>query len=495
MSNIHSSKSFSLVEETLAAALSAEQVKLPTANSFAADRHTLQRSLAASVGIDTRLPVLLISDGVSKNSGCGELSADDLLVQLLDGEKLLVEKISLAELLGVEPFEVHASVSAVASLAKHLSNRHAAAVVVLGSGSVTDIVKHALFELSWNETPFIVVPTALTVTAFTSHFAVLEESGAKRTRLSRRVDHCLWFAPVLAAAPASMTRAGYGDLLARFVAYGDWYLAWRFGVAARYDELAFRLMEPFSNILKKSAPELNKWPVSHAAAEELSATLAMAGIAMSVSGETTPLSGYEHTISHALDYLRLTSRRPLCWHGEQVALASLSSAESFDQLLALEKIDVHSHRPATAEQVKRIIRQLLVTAPYYGAAEAALTAEERKRGLESLQEDIDRACEIFTADYLKKNELWIKAQEKHAEIEEQWPATRAHLRTLVISADEMRSLLVQSGLPVLVEQLSQPTSALEYRWAIRFSPFVRARASLSDIIFWLGEDPALWAIV
>jgi glycerol-1-phosphate dehydrogenase [NAD(P)+] len=491
----HSSKYFSLLEETLNRLLPQERVGEPTVNIFSKNRHELMDALKSVFSGGQFTSLIVVSDGVSKKSGCDELSIDELVAQCLALIKIPVERISIANAAQCRPEDVHASIEVVQFLKKQLGQMKPSPVLVVGSGSATDVVKHALCELNWNQVPFVSLPTALTVTAFTSHFAVLEEAGAKRTRLSRRVDFCLWFAPVLASAPLEMTRAGYGDLLARFVAYGDWYLAWRFGIADRYDELAWRLMEPFAEDLKVVAPELRQWPVANTAMERLSAILAMAGIAMSVSGETTPLSGYEHTISHALDYLRLTGKRNLCWHGEQVALASLASAQSFDELLSMETISLQGRRLLSDDHVQRMVSQLLLNAPYFGPGEAVLSAEERKAAVANLQAGIARAGEIFSSDYLVKHRRWASVQERCAEFEEQWSETRRHLRTLVISSVEMRDLLEKSGLPTMPEELSQATTAQEFRWAIRFSPFVRGRASLADIIFWMGEDPAILAAV
>ena len=237
------------------------------------------------------------------------------------------------------------------------------------------------------------------------------------------------------------------------------------------------------------------WPVAADAIEDLSAILAMAGIAMSVSGETTPLSGYEHTISHALDYLRLTTGRPLAWHGQQVALASLVSAESYDHLRSLEKLSLSSQRPLSEERIKKMIAHLLQTAPYFGAGETSLSPEERKFGLEKLQAGITHACQLFTEDYLKKHAAWLSAHSQIARFEQEWPKIREHLSTLVITSSEMQSLLELSGLALVPEELSQPTTAFEFRWAVRFAPFVRARMSLADLIFWMGDDPALWATI
>lgn len=132
----------------------------------------------------------------------------------------------------------------------------------------------------------------------------------------------MWISDCLTAAPIEMCRAGYGDLLARFVAYGDWYVAHCFRLDDGYDELAFRLMEPFAEPLKTIASEVGQTSLKSNCIAVLSEALSMAGIAMSVAEQTTFLSGFEHTISHAVDFLKLTSHRAHIFHGEQVALAT-----------------------------------------------------------------------------------------------------------------------------------------------------------------------------
>jgi glycerol-1-phosphate dehydrogenase [NAD(P)+] len=485
---------FEILKHTLLKEMGSELPPDVTKNVFLQRYDELSEQMNKMFGA-VKSPVVVCSDGVFKQSGDAGVSIDQQICGVFRDLNIEFFQIVLSDVFGCKPDEVHASVDAVDRLKQVLGGQAVSAVVVVGSGSVTDVVKHSLFELGWQHVPFVVIPTALTVTAFTSHFAVLEEAGAKRTRMSRRVDECVWYCPVISAAPQEMTGAGYGDLLARFVAYGDWYLAWKLGVAARYDELAHRLMEPFGSLLRQHAVALRQWPVEQPAMRDLSATLAMAGIAMSVSGETTPLSGYEHTVSHALDYLRLSSGRALSWHGQQVALASLVSAQSFDHLLSLESIDLQTVKPLSDERVKRTIRNLILNAPYFGAGEQGLSPEQRRAGLQAFEQEIDKACALFTQDYLKKHALWTAVQDKATEFQNEWPEIRARLRELVLSADELERLVELSGLPTTPEELSQPTTAQEFRWAVRFAPFVRSRMSLADLIFWLGEDPALWAVI
>jgi hypothetical protein len=118
-------------------------------------------------------------------------------------------------------------------------------VVALGSGTICDIAKHACFLAEGEDdtqTTLVLVPTAASVTAFTSSLAVLLVDGVKRTRPSRFPDAVLCDLETLADAPAAMTRAGLGDCVARFISYGDWYLAHHLGLVDRYSETPLDLM-------------------------------------------------------------------------------------------------------------------------------------------------------------------------------------------------------------------------------------------------------------
>ncbi|MGE3269964.1 MAG: iron-containing alcohol dehydrogenase, partial [Chloroflexota bacterium] len=118
-------------------------------------------------------------------------------------------------------------------------------VIALGSGTVCDVAKHACFTAEGEDgaqTVLVLVPTAASVTAFTSSLAVLLVDGVKRTRPSRFPDAVVCDLETLAAAPAAMTRAGLGDCVARFISYGDWYLAHQLGLVDRYSETPLAML-------------------------------------------------------------------------------------------------------------------------------------------------------------------------------------------------------------------------------------------------------------
>ena len=62
------------------------------------------------------------------------------------------------------------------------------------------------------------------------------------------------------------------------------------------------------------------------------------------------------------------------------------------------------------------------------------------------------------------------------------------LRSQTLRASELEPLLMQSGLPCRPEETGPPTTAAELQWAVAFSPFVRSRMNLSDLLFWMGRE-------
>lgn len=419
--------------------------------------------------------VRVFVDGVPKK--CSEGRSADIDVEfrsLLDGAGIAYRWTDLSEALAVPPAELHASHDCLERIRGVVRKGGDGAAVVLGSGSITDLVKHAL-QMESVPIPFVSIPTALTVTAFTSAFAVIDFHGAKRTLQSRPVTAAFWVKPFLECAPARMSRAGYGDLLARFVAYGDWLLGWRLGVMDRYDESAFRLMEPFADGIRTSAPGFRNGPLPPEATACTAAALAMAGISMSTAGETTPLSGFEHVISHALDFLRLTAGRELVLHGEQVALGSLVSARTIDRLLALETLRGLSWRGGDAGEAVRVLEKRLRAAPLPGGAVA-------------FGEKMKAALVEFTTEYQKKSARWAIARERVESFASDWPELRRELARVTLRAPEVEPLLKQSGLPCLPGETEPPTADAELTWAVAFSPFVRSRMNLSDLLFWMGRE-------
>ncbi len=204
----------------------------------------------------------------------------------------------------------------------------------VGSGVVTDVAKHAcyLFQQETNiKLPFIVFQTANSVSAFTSCLAPVFINGVKRTVNSRYPDALICDLETLADAPREMTVAGVGDMLAGFVSLPDWYLANQLGMDPGYTEFASTLLGPLDKIFLSYTEEINNRSLEGMSI--LAKIIALGGLAMSLSHATTPMSGFEHVMSHVLDLQFEMKGLPLPQHGSQVALATIVGLEMYQEFL------------------------------------------------------------------------------------------------------------------------------------------------------------------
>src|SRR6266516_2359497 len=210
------------------------------------------------------------------------------------------------------------------------------ALIAVGSGTVTDIAKHAayLYDQQHPEQPrmvYICCQTANSVTAYAANMAVLLKDGVKRTIPSRYPTAIISDLRVLASAPKAMTLAGFGDCCARFVAYGDWYLASALGLVDFYSEVPLALLANLDTILVEHAPGIGQR--SYEGEAVVARALLLAGIAQSIVNMSAPISGTEHVISHVLDMIAGHNHRGLALHGAQVGVATLTAAQLYQNFL------------------------------------------------------------------------------------------------------------------------------------------------------------------
>ena len=161
--------------------------------------------------------------------------------------------------------QVHTDFTQINFVKAHLQAN--SAVLSVGSGTVTDVAKHACYVYQQEQEilpiPFVVYQTANSVSAYTSNMAPTFVDGVKRTLPSRYPDVLICDLETLRDAPQSMTVAGVGDLLAAFNSYADWWLAHRLGLDNTYTEFAQTLMGPLDEIFLDQAEEIRagRWKV------------------------------------------------------------------------------------------------------------------------------------------------------------------------------------------------------------------------------------------
>jgi glycerol-1-phosphate dehydrogenase [NAD(P)+] len=441
------------------------------------------REMVFESGAVWRLPDLLLRAGIAPEQTLSIVmdrmpmkregrDLKDLILQILKQAGYKVELIWL------EPDhtgQVHTDFAQINSVKGRLGEN--SAVLSVGSGTVTDIAKHACHvyqqEHNTSPLPFVVYQTANSVSAYTSNMAPTFVDGVKRTLPSRYPDVLVCDLETLRDAPQSMTVAGVGDLLAAFGSYADWWLAYRLGLDDTYSEFAQTLMGPIDEIFLEQAEALRAGTLESMSI--LAKLIALGGLAMSLSHATAPLSGYEHVISHVLDLLAEQNQRPLAQHGTQVALATQLTTKAYQVFLnEFEPAEVNlMNCYPTEEQMKARI-------------EAAFNSSD----------STGRVAAECWSDYKVKLEAWHAHRADFEDVLHDWPNIRNRLRSLVKPPVLATRILQAISSPLHFTDLTPPPSVAEIQFAFFNAPLIRHRLTLGDLFVFLNWDQeSLWAQV
>jgi glycerol-1-phosphate dehydrogenase [NAD(P)+] len=374
-------------------------------------------------------------------------------------------------LAGGDPPPFHADIGSARRLAVELAS--CGAVVSVGSGGLTDVVKYArhlaVAASKPASLPMISFPTAASVTAYTSALAVLTVDGVKRTLAAQAPNAVVCDLRTLADAPRSLTLAGFGDVLARSVAYGDWYIADRLGMADGFSELPGRLLEHAERALIDQAEGVAA--ADTGAIRRVLDGLLLAGMAMSIVNQTAPVSGWEHAMSHYLDLTAGADGRVPAWHGAQVGVATLVAARAYERswsALNVRRIEQDADLPACRRTVEREFRRL--------------------------DPDGRVAAEIWR-DLEKKLTRWNSAASARRAFVERKQAGQldAFLEANVRSGEAVADALARATAPQRFAELNRLVPAATALGAVQFSHLIRSRFTLGDLLShtgWLNAETA-----
>jgi len=290
---------------------------------------------------------------------------------------------------------------------------------------------------------------------------------------SRYPDVLVCDLETLRDAPQAMTVAGVGDLLASFGSYADWRLAYRLGLDSSYTEFAQTLMGPLDENFLEQADAIKAGTLESTSV--LAKLIALAGLAMSLSHATAPLSGYEHVMSHVLDLIAEQAQRPLAQHGTQVAMATRLTTSAYQ--IFLNEFEPDEVNLATCYPTESQMRARL---------------EESFKALDPS----GRVAAECWSEYKIKLDAWHAQRAVFEDALRQWPDIRAHLRSLAKPPELAARILRAVDAPMNFAELTPPPSAAEVRFAFTNAPLIRHRFTLGDMFVFLNWEPeTLWTRV
>lgn len=405
----------------------------------------------------SRGPVIVVH-GTTRKIRAGE-DLKQLVERLLDESGWRVETVVLP--VG-DDGGTHADEDTVDHLLGRL--RDGVPVVSVGSGTVTDVTKHACFEFGRDHRPLPLVfcATANSVPAYTARMAVISRAGVKRTHTSRLSDLLIHDTEVLRDAPPHSMAAGIGDVSAMYASFGDSYLAQQLGLGS-FKQASIDLLADVRAVLLPYAGEMRTRTPS--GVDVLSRLLALSGLAVTLAGESTPLSGYEHVTTHMLDMAAGHYERAVGSHGSQVGMAVLPCSVSWNILLDEldpDAVDVDACYPSF-EAMERQVRETFAPIDPSGAM-----AEECWR------------------DYRIKLARWHGGRPAFEALLTDWKVERVRLRELVGPLEQCVNLLRDAGLPLRWEKLPVPIPEAQARWAFSHAHLMRQRFTHADLLHYLG---------
>lgn len=422
--------------------------------------------LLGRLGASPAQPLLVVTDSTPMRRGRERLKPLVLVV---------LEKAGWnPEPLVLEPYtseHVRTDMEQIGTVEARLQEK--AVVLSLGSGTVTDIVKQACynFEKKTGHRPtYAAYPTANSMGAYTSNVATVYLRGVKRSLPSRLPDALVYDLETLRDAPYTMTVAGTGDMLACFISFPDWLIAHRLGFDPSYSEFQQVLMGPIEKVFVDHADQIREGTLEGVALQ--ARFMAAAGVGVSLLNASTPLSGYEHIISHLIDQQAEFSNRPPSSHGTQVVLATLLVSIAYRCFLDNFKpseVDLEHCYPS-ADTMKRRIDSAFVAMDPSGEAAAECWDE-----------------------YRIKLDAWHANRRAFERFFNDWPEIRSRIEQYLRPPRWIARVLTNLGSPLSFDELESPVAEDQVRFAFLNAPLIRRRVTLGDLLIFLDWNrEALW---
>lgn len=220
--------------------------------------------------------------------------------------------------------DVHADELNLKTISEAAKKERSTLLVAIGSGTINDLVKVAADQ---NKLPYVCVATAASMDGYLSANATILTGGNKLPYSNIRPPVALVAdTDILKTAPERMTLAGLGDALGKITSLADWKLNHLLRNEHHCMESATLLREEVADLLERLSHQRIQISDPDFMASLIRA-LVMTGIVMQRLGNSTPASGGEHCVSHAMEM------RGYSLKGEAPSLHGLQVSVGLDRSL------------------------------------------------------------------------------------------------------------------------------------------------------------------
>ncbi|NLL46641.1 MAG: sn-glycerol-1-phosphate dehydrogenase [Clostridiales bacterium] len=317
-------------------------------------------------------------------------------------------------------------------------------ILAVGSGSICDICRVAAYR---ENKEFAVFATAPSMDGFASDTAPIIENGFKLTRQAKQPIAIIGDTKILAAAPAELKAAGFGDMIGKFTALTDWKISNILTGEYFCDKIAELTLEGLKKVTEQADRIASN---DEKAAASVMEGLVLSGLAMKLAGSSRPASGAEHVLSHFWECKKLAAGLWPEFHGKKVGVASVIITKLYRKL-AME-YEYIEPTPDTTD---------------WEAVKAAYGPE-------------------LEPEMMKMNNPTITSQIEPTKIKEIWPQIRQIVLKTLPEDDELLSLMIRAGAAIAPAEVNVGASLLEQ--GLKYHPYMRHRVLLTRLIPMLGLE-------
>ena len=200
-------------------------------------------------------------------------------------------------------------------------------VIGIGSGVINDIGK---IVANVARVPYMIVATAAFMDGYAAGSSSMEVKRVKKTIPAKSPDVIIGDTNILCGAPVHMAKAGFGDMLAKYISICEW----RISHLINGEYYCEKVADFTRNCLRgavENAPGLLSG--SHKSMEYLFSGLINAGLAMDYAGCSRPGGGVEHYMCFIWDMRALDFGTVATSHGTHCSLATLYAIKAYQALI------------------------------------------------------------------------------------------------------------------------------------------------------------------
>lgn len=305
-------------------------------------------------------------------------------------------------------------------------------VLSVGTGSINDVCRLAAARQSKK---LCIFATAPSMDGFASNISPIVYKGFKSSYPAKSPEVIIGDTKILANAPGELKSAGFGDMVAKYVALIDWQVSVL--LTGEY------WCERIADLTRSAIDELMGMAENVRANDEETAgkifeALLKTGIGMSFSQNSRPASGSEHMISHLLECVELRDGIIPNYHGDDIGVCTLEVLKYYNDLAKREEIETQKE------------------------------AVDWDKVFDFYQDMSDEVKKLNFPDN-------IIDSVSPADLKEKWQEIVKIVHS-VPSYEECKAAMIKAGCKITVDDIGK--DSILFNECIRYSPYMRKRMTL-----------------